>query len=61
MDLVRKFTAFFDVQKEREPFAAFFDIELYRQPFKEIRELAEDDINVVQPDIVNFPSFCTLK
>jgi len=52
MELVRKFTAFFDVQKEYEPFVAPFDIELYRQPLKELRELTEDDINVVQPDII---------
>jgi len=29
-----------------------FGVDLFRQPLKEIRELTEDDTNVVQPDII---------
>ncbi len=51
-NLFKAFISYFDNQANCEPFVAPFDIELYRQPLTEIRELTEDDINVVQPDIM---------
>lgn len=47
--------AFWEYLKEHETCTAFmapFDVDLFRQPLKEIRELTEDDTNVVQPDVM---------
>jgi prevent-host-death family protein len=47
--------AFWEYLKEHEsctPFVAPFDVELFRQPLKQLRELNEDDTNVVQPDVM---------
>lgn len=50
--MFRAFIAYFDDREGCEPFAAPFDINLFRQPIKKVRELTEDDTNVVQPDLI---------
>ncbi len=47
-----EFWKFFKDHETCDPFMSPFDIDLIRQPIKQLREVTEDDINVVQPDVI---------
>lgn len=54
------YIAFWEFLKEQyscDPFMAPFDIDLIRQHIKLLREVNEDDINVVQPDVIVLCSY----
>lgn len=46
------FHDFFSEHPSCAPYLSPFDVDLIRQPIKEEREVTEDDINVVQPDLL---------
>lgn len=51
-ELYTVFRKYFASHDSCAPYLSPFDIDLVRQPLKEIREVTEDDINVVQPDLM---------
>jgi Uma2 family endonuclease len=51
-ELYMSFRSYFSSHPSCDPFMAPFDIELIRQPIKQLRDVTEDDINVVQPDVM---------
>jgi Uma2 family endonuclease len=51
-ELYMNFRSYFDSHESCDPFVAPFDIDLIRQPIKQLRDVTEDDINVVQPDVI---------
>lgn len=46
------FHVYFEGNKSCAPYLSPFDVDLIRQPLKEEREVSEDDINVVEPDLM---------
>lgn len=51
-DLYSDFRAWFKGHETCVPFLSPFDVDLIRQPIKLEREVTEDDINVVEPDLL---------
>lgn len=46
------FNEYFKGNESCAPYLSPFDVDLIRQPLKEEREVTEDDINVVEPDLM---------
>jgi Uma2 family endonuclease len=46
------FHVYFEGNESCSPYLSPFDVDLIRQPLKEEREVTEDDINVVEPDLM---------
>ena len=51
-ELYATFRKYFENDGPCAPYLSPFDVDLIRQPLKEEREVTEDDINVVQPDLM---------
>ncbi len=51
-ELYVNFREYFEGNKSCAPYLSPFDVDLIRQPLKEEREVTEEDINVVQPDLM---------
>ena len=51
-ELYSIFREYFKDNDSCAPYLSPFDVELIRQPLKEEREVTEDDINVVEPDLI---------
>ena len=51
-DLYLAFRTYFEKYDGCDAFMAPFDVELLRQKIKLLREVTEDDINIVQPDLL---------
>ena len=51
-ELYSIFREYFENNDSCSPYLSPFDVDLVRQPLKEEREVTEDDINVVEPDLI---------
>ena len=51
-ELYSIFRQYFEGNESCAPYLSPFDVDLIRQPLKEEREVTEDDINVVEPDLM---------